>query len=125
MKSGESDIFDLFEAGLKGYISESLMPALPKSESYWMQFEKHLKKIVVHRFPELLNDFFGGYHHYARESLIKNSGNYQPFASLCLGELNNISEPLTTVFGPVYESISKKGYVPKVSMPELGATLHT
>ena len=43
-----------------------------------------------------------------------------------LGELKNTSEPLDyCFFGPVYESISKKGYVPKVSMPELGATLHT
>ena len=43
-----------------------------------------------------------------------------------LGELKDMSEPLDyCFFGPVYESISKKGYIPKISLPELGACLHT
>ncbi len=128
MKSGESDILaDLFEAGLERLHLRKpdasptevrkLLDSIP---------EKHHKKIVVHRFPELLNDFsLGGYHHYAGESLFKTQGTTSRSLH-SLGELKNISEPLDyCFFGPVYESISKKGYVPKVSMPELGATLHT
>ena len=42
-----------------------------------------------------------------------------------LDELKEIKEPLDyCFFGPVFESISKKGYVPKVSLPELGAVLY-
>ncbi len=128
MKSGESDILtDLFEAGL-----ERLHLRKPDASPAQVRklldsiAEKHHKKIVVHRFPELLNDFsLGGYHHYAGESLFKTQGTTSRSLH-SLGELKNISEPMDyCFFGPVYESISKKGYVPKVSMPELGATLHT
>ena len=126
--SGESGVLtDLFEAGLERLHLRKpdasptevrkLLDSIP---------EKHLKKIVVHRFPELLNEFsLGGYHLYSGESLIKTQGTISRSLH-SLDELKNISEPLDyCFFGPVYESISKKGYVPKVSMPELGATLHT
>jgi len=46
--------------------------------------------------------------------------------SIILKNLNRIANPWTIVFfGPVYESISKKGYLPRVSLPELGAALHS
>jgi len=126
--SGESGVLtDLFEAGLERLHLRKpdsspaevakLLDSIPK---------KHHEKIVVHRFPELLNEFsLGGYHLYSGESLIKTQGTISRSLH-SLDELKNISEPLDyCFFGPVYESISKKGYVPKVSMPELGATLHT
>ena len=42
-----------------------------------------------------------------------------------LDELRDTEEPLDyCFFGPVYESISKKGYLPKVQLPELGGVLY-
>lgn len=134
IKSGESDILaDLFDIGLERL-------HLRKPESSPLKVAKlldsipqnHHKKIVIHRFPELLNDFsLGGYHHHGRESLIKNKENISSEGTISrslhnLGELKDMSEPLDyCFFGPVYESISKKGYIPKISLPELGACLHT
>ena len=100
MKSGESDILtDLFEAGL-----ERLHLRKPDASPAQVRklldsiAEKHHKKIVVHRFPELLNDFsLGGYHHYAGESLFKTQGTTSRSLH-SLGELKNISEPLDYCF---------------------------
>ena len=65
-----------------------------------------------------------GYHHYSKEKLVETSGTISRSLHK-LDELKNLNEPLDyCFFGPVYESISKKGYIPKVSLPELGGLLY-
>ena len=83
------------------------------------------QRIVMHRFPELLKDFnLAGYHHFSGEPLIEQQGSSSRSLHR-LEELKNLDEPLDyCFFGPVYESISKKGYVPKVSLPELDGVLY-
>jgi len=83
------------------------------------------ERIVLHRHPELLKDFsLAGYHHYASEKLVDCKGTKSRSLHK-LDELKDLKEPLDyCFFGPVYESISKKGYVPKVSLPELGGVLY-
>lgn len=127
IRKGESSILsDLFEVGLerlhlrkpdsKGIEVANLLGQIP---------EAYHKKIVLHRFPELLKDFdLAGYHHFAGENLLECKGTRSRSLHR-LEELSSLSEPLDyCFFGPVYESISKKGYVPKVSLPELGGILY-
>jgi len=89
--------------------------------------DKYHSKIVLHRFPELLKEFnFAGYHHRADEKSVEEIPGTRSRSFHHLKELKANQESLDYVFfGPVYESISKKGYKPRVSMPELGAVLHT
>lgn len=126
IRDGEPSIIcDLFEIGLDRL-------HLRKPESHPTEVAKLLlkipesyhKKIVLHRFPELLKDFnLAGYHFHSKEKLIDCKGTRSRSLHR-LEELKDISEPLDyCFFGPVYESISKKGYVPKVSLPELGGIL--
>ena len=127
IRDGETSIIsDLFEVGLQrlhlrkpnSHASEvaKLIISIP---------ELYHNRIVVHRFPELLNEFnLAGYHHYSSEKLVECKGTRSRSLHK-LDELKNINEPIDyCFFGPVYESISKKGYMPKISMPELGGTLH-
>ncbi|MEK9772345.1 MAG: thiamine phosphate synthase [Opitutae bacterium] len=124
--SEHSVISDLFEAGLQRF-------HLRKPDSRPIEVSKLLgripevyhPKIVMHRFPELLKDFnLGGYHHFSGEKLIDCQG-IRSRSLHRLEELRDIEEPLDyCFFGPVYESISKKGYLPKVSLPELGGVLY-
>ena len=128
IRSGESSILsDLFEAGLerlhlrKPDSSPSEVAKLLNSVP-----EVYHERIVVHRFPELLKEFsLAGYHHYSGEKLVETDGT-RSRSFHKLHELRDINEPLDYgFFGPVYESISKKGYVPKVSLPELGGVLYS
>lgn len=126
-KDGESDILsDLFEVGL-----ERLHLRKPDSrpsdiarllDSIPSNFHE---RIVIHRFPELLKDYsLAGYHHYSGETLVETEGTRSRSLHK-LDELRDIKEPIDyCFFGPVYESISKKGYLPKVSLPELGGVLY-
>ena len=82
-------------------------------------------RIMLHRFPELLKDYkLVGYHHFSGEKLIDCQG-LRSRSLHKLDELRDTEEPLDyCFFGPVYESISKKGYLPKVQLPELGGVLY-
>jgi len=127
LRDGEAGIIsDLFEVGLQRF-------HLRKPDSTASEVAKLLGqipdiyhgRIVLHRFPELIKDFsLCGYHHYSKEKLVETSGTISRSLHK-LDELKNLNEPLDyCFFGPVYESISKKGYIPKVSLPELGGILY-
>ena len=119
-------ISDLFEVGLQRF-------HLRKPDATASEVAKLLGqipdiyhgRIVLHRFPELIKDFsLCGYHHYSKEKLVETKGTISRSLHK-LDELKNLNEPLDyCFFGPVYESISKKGYIPKVSLPELGGLLY-
>lgn len=82
--------------------------------------EKYLSRIVVHRSAELLNKFpLAGYHHTSTEKtkVVKGSASRSLHK---LSELSKLDEDLDYIFfGPVYESISKKGYRPKISLSDI------
>ena len=83
-----------------------------------------LKKIIIHRTPELLKDYpVGGYHHTARESL-KPFRRSRSRSLHKLKELANVEPELSYVFfGPVYHSISKVGHKPKVPLADIRKSL--
>ena len=127
IRDGETSLLsDLFESGLQRL-------HLRKPDCKPTEVAKLLNKIpevyhsriVMHRFPELLNDFnLAGYHHYSGEPLIDCKGTRSRSLHR-LEELKDVVEPIDyCFFGPVYESISKTGYIPKVSLPELGGVLY-
>jgi thiamine-phosphate pyrophosphorylase len=125
----EPDIWcELFEVGLKR-LHLRKPDATPQEVSKLLDQlpEQYHSRIVLHRFPELLNDYnFAGYHHRANEKPIGKISGTTSRSFHQLEELKANNKFLDYVFfGPVYESISKKGYKPRVSMPELGAVLHT
>ena len=127
IRDGEPSILsDLFEVGLQRLhlrkpdsTPNELAALLSKIPDVYHE------RIVLHRHPELLKDFsLAGYHHYASEKLVDCKGTKSRSLHK-LDELKDLKEPLDyCFFGPVYESISKKGYVPKVSLPELGGVLY-
>jgi thiamine-phosphate pyrophosphorylase len=126
LRDGESSIFyDLFDAGLQRlHIRKPDCKARDIAKILSSLPEVYHSRVVIHRFPELLKEFtVAGYHHYANEPLQEVPGTRsRSFHNL--DELKQINEPLDyCFFGPVFESISKKGYVPKVSLPELGSVL--
>ena len=129
IKKDEPQVWcDLFEVGLERL-------HLRKTDSDPTQVgklleklpEKYHSKVVLHRYPELLDKFnLAGYHHRSNEDLQKNVNGTISRSFHFLEELKSNSESLDyCFFGPVYESISKKGYLPRVSLPELGAALHS
>ena len=127
IRDGEPSILsDLFEVGLQRLhlrkpdsTPNELAALLSKIPDVYHE------RIVLHRHPELLKDFsLAGYHHYASEKLVDCKGTKSRSLHK-LDELKDLKEPMDyCFFGPVYESISKKGYVPKVSLPELGGVLY-
>ncbi len=127
IRPGESQIIsELFEAGLER-LHLRKPDAKPREVARIVSSlpENYHRRIVLHRFPELLKEFsLCGYHHYSKEKLLNVKGTTSRSLHT-LDELKNLREPLDyCFFGPVYESISKKGYLPKVSMPELGGLLY-
>jgi len=127
IKEGEPSILaELFSVGL-----EKLHLRKPDCKPQEVAFllskipEVYHSKIVIHRHHELLNDFnLAGYHHFSGEKMVNCKGTKSRSLHR-LDELKNIEDSMDyCFFGPVYESISKKGYVPKVSMPELGGVLY-
>jgi thiamine-phosphate pyrophosphorylase len=127
IKDGEPSILaELFSVGL-----EKLHLRKPDCKPQEVAFllskipEVYHSKIVIHRHHELLNDFnLAGYHHFSGEKMVNCKGTKSRSLHR-LDELKNIEDSMDyCFFGPVYESISKKGYAPKVSMPELGGVLY-
>lgn len=119
---------EFFEVGLKRLHLRKPNASVQEVSKLLNQLpEKYHSRIVLHRFPELLKEFnFAGYHHRANEKPIGEISGTKSRSFHDLEELKANNEVLDYVFfGPVYESISKKGYKPRVSMPEMGAVLHT
>ncbi len=119
---------DLFEVGLKRlHLRKPDASAQQVSKLLEQLPEEYHSRIVLHRFPELLKEFnFAGYHHRADEKSVGEISGTRSRSFHHIEELKANEESLDYVFfGPVYESISKKGYKPRVSLPELGAVLHT
>ena len=125
-KDGEDKmLINLFKAGLSKF-------HLRKPEHSSSSIARLLKKIptdyhnriVLHRVPELLDEFeLGGYHHRSNEPLREVSCP----RSRSLHQINELqieTELLDYVFfGPVFHSISKVGHKPKVSLPHLTSAL--
>ena len=84
----------------------------------------HHPKIIIHRKIELLEDYkLGGYHHRSDEKLKEISSSrsrslHKP------RELQIETDILDYVFlGPVFSSVSKAGYKPKMSLSQLKSCL--
>ena len=128
--SKEPEIWtELFEVGLNRlHLRKPDSNAKKISQLLEKLPDQYHNKVVIHRFPELLKDFnLAGYHYRAEEKPKDDSITGTTSRSFHhLDELKSNNEKLDyCFFGPVYESISKKGYQPRVSLPELGAVLHT
>jgi thiamine-phosphate pyrophosphorylase len=118
-------ISKLFDAGLeKLHIRKPVHSALEISclldsipEDYW-------PNIVMHRHIELVEDYgLAGYHHADGEDIKVCSGTRSQSIHH-LEDLSSFNSQLDYVFyGPVYRSISKKGYEPKVPLPRVKETL--
>lgn len=126
IRDGESSVLsDLFEIGLQRlHLRKPDCKSIQVADLLNKIPETYHNRIVIHRFPELFKDFnLAGYHHYSGETLIECAGTRSQSIH-SLDELNESTKEIDyCFFGPVYESISKKGYVPKVSLPELGGVL--
>lgn len=118
-------ISKLFDAGLeKLHIRKPVHSVLEISylldsipEDYW-------PNIVVHRHIELVEDYgLAGYHHADGEDIKVCSGTSSQSIHH-LEDLSSFNSQLDYVFyGPVYRSISKKGYEPKVPISIVEETL--
>jgi thiamine-phosphate pyrophosphorylase len=121
-KDGEIDLLcQFFDAGLSrfhlrkpNFSAEDLKRYLNKIPT------EHLSKIVVHRCPEVLADFeVGGYHFRSNEPAQVMKGTSSKSLHK-LGELTGLKESMDYVFlGPIFRSVSKKGYGPKISINEI------
>ena len=122
LRKGEaSDLEEMFDCGLErlhlrkpDHSAKDLAKILDKLP------EKYLDRIVLHRVPELLNEYpVAGYHHSSTESIQKVKGT----SSRSFHKFPRLRENKEALdycfFGPVYNSISKDGYGPKVSMVEM------
>ena len=123
-KSGEIELLSrFFDAGLMRYhLRKPDWTADELSEFLDQVPDQHLPKIVVHRCPSLLNDFpLAGYHHRSTDSLLDVEGSRSRSLHQ-ISELKNLESSVDyAFFGPVYHSISKKGYTPKISLSEIFA----
>jgi thiamine-phosphate pyrophosphorylase len=122
MRRGEaSDLEEMFDCGLErlhlrkpDHSAKDMAKILDKLP------EKYLDRIVIHRMPELLKEYpVAGYHHSSIESIQKTDGT----SSRSFHKFSKLRENKEALdycfFGPVYNSISKHGYGPKVSMVEM------
>jgi thiamine-phosphate pyrophosphorylase len=118
-------ICKLFDAGLeKLHIRKPAHSALEIS-SLLDSIPKDLwSNIVMHRQPELVNDYgLAGYHHQEGEEIRVFMGTTSQSVHH-LEDLSSLNTKLNYVFyGPVFQSISKKGYEPKVALSFVKETL--
>ena len=125
-KSGEIDLIcKFFDEGLMRYHLRK--PNFSIEEIYEFLEKvptKYLSKIVVHRYPEILKDFdLGGYHFRSNEPVIDVRG-ISSRSLHKIDELVQLKENFEYVFlGPVFRSISKKGYGPKISLNQIFSVL--
>ena len=118
-------ICKLFEAGLeKLHIRKPAHSALGISLLLDSIPKDLWQNIVMHRQHELVNDYgLAGYHHQEGEEIKACSGTISQSIH-CLEDLPSLNSKLDYVFyGPVYRSISKKGYEPKVPLSLVKETL--
>ena len=121
-KNGEIEMLDeFFDAGLQRFHLRKPNFSTDELCKYLEQVSpKNLSKIVIHRAPQLLEQFpLAGYHYTSTEPSLSINGSASRSLHK-LSELKNFNENLDYVFfGPVYHSISKKGYSPKISLSEI------
>ena len=127
LKHNEANsISKLFDAGLERlHIRKPEYTALEISCLLDAIPEHCHPNIVIHRHPELVSDYnLAGYHHADGEE-IRNCKGTISRSLHSLKDLWTIDDGLDYVFfGPVYRSISKKGYEPKVPLPKVREVLH-
>lgn len=121
-KVGEQELLiKFFDAGLKRFHLRKPKFSVEELNNYLKKIpEKYLSRIVVHRKPELTEQFsLGGYHYRSDELTLPLQGT-RSRSLHSIKELKNLKDSMDYAFlGPVYESISKEGYKPKVSLSEL------
>ena len=121
-KNGEIEMLDeFFDAGLQRFHLRKPNFSTDELSKYLEKVSpKNLSKIVIHRAPQLLEQFpLAGYHYTSTENTLSIKGSVSRSMHK-LSELKNFNENLDYVFfGPVYHSISKKGYSPKISLSEI------
>jgi thiamine-phosphate pyrophosphorylase len=119
LRRGEaSDLEEMFDCGLERlHLRKPDCSAKDISKILGKLPEKYLKRVVLHRVPELLDKYpLAGYHHSSKEKLLDLTGSCsRSFHKI--SDLRESKEKLDySFFGPVYNSISKQGYGPKVSI---------
>ena len=115
----------LLEHGLDKYHLRKPEHSIFKIAEFLNSIPKDLlRNVIIHRQPELLNDYpVGGYHHYSGEPLLKTSLSRSRSLHK-LSELKECEKELDYVFfGPVYRSLSKVGYKPKISLSDIRKSL--
>ena len=118
-------ISKLFDAGLeKLHLRKPIHSALEISCLLDAIPEHCLPNIVMHRHPKLVADYGLAGYHFADGEKIKSLSGTSSQSFHRLEDLLSIYSELDYVFyGPVYRSISKKGYEPKVPLPVVRKTL--
>ncbi len=114
-------ICKLFEVGLKKlHLRKPSYDALQISRLLDEIPDHFLSSIVMHRHPKLVADYgLAGYHHADGEEVRSFSGSTSRSLHT-LQDLASIHEDLDYVFfGPVFKSISKNGYEPKVPLEKI------
>jgi thiamine-phosphate pyrophosphorylase len=122
LRKGEaSDLEEMFDCGLERlHLRKPDHSAKDISKILDKLPEKYLKRVVLHRVPELLEKYpLAGYHHSSKETLREVTGS----CSRSFHKISNLRESKEKLdysfFGPVYNSISKHGYGPKVSIESI------
>ncbi|MBT7650459.1 MAG: thiamine phosphate synthase [Opitutae bacterium] len=122
-KDGEIDLLcQFFDAGLSRFHLRKPNFSAEDLKRYLNQIpSEHLSKIVVHRCPEVLADFaVGGYHLRSNESAHQVLKGTSSKSLHKLSELTRLKETMDYVFlGPIFRSVSKQGYGPKISLNEI------
>lgn len=118
-------ISKLFDNGLeKLHLRKPIHSALEISCLLDAIPEHCLPNIVMHRHPKLVADYGLAGYHFADGEKIKSLSGTSSQSFHRLEDLLSINSELDYVFyGPVYRSISKKGYEPKVPLPVVRKTL--
>ena len=122
MRRGEaSDLEEMFDLGLERlHLRKPDHSANDVSKILDKLPKKYLSRIVLHRLPELVKEYpVAGYH----LSSIESSQEIDGTRSRSFHKFFRLRESKESLdycfFGPVYNSISKHGYGPKVSMVEI------
>ena len=126
-KAGEVELLrSFFEAGLTRYHLRKPSFSIEEMSELLEQIpSQYLQNIVVHRHPELLKDFAVGGYHYSSNESTQEVGISSSKSLHSLHELINLKQNLEYVFfGPIFRSISKKGYGPKISLNEVYSVLN-
>lgn len=127
LKHDEANVIcQLFEVGLeKLHIRKPTHSALEISRLLDSIPDQFLSHIVMHRNPQLVNDYgLAGYHHADGED-IKDCRGTSSRSVHSLNDLSAVDGNFDYFFyGPVYKSISKKDYKPRVPLSKVKEVLH-